>query len=237
MFAQVLAEFDERVVEVDLYFQLLKALDNEEIAIGQGAGPQVLTPGEPPEDWGRMLKGAAYLVLYNLVEAFVRRGFQTVFDVIRNESVCGTDLTEDFRRQWMAQRYRRKAAIDGSPRLYMEIANEIIQDILEGKAASMGHRTLPISGNIDADVIREVFRDHGVNLSSPPETRAGAALITVKAKRNALAHGADSFAECGRHLSAKDLTTTKDEVVLFIRSILVNLQSFTESKGYRAGTT
>lgn len=184
-----------------------------------------------------MLKGAAYLVLYNLVEAFVRRGFQTVFDMIRSESVCGTDLTEHFRREWMAQRYRRKATIDGSPRLYMGIANEIIQDILERKTVSMGHRSLPISGNIDADAIRDVCGFHGVDSTTPAEARGGDSLKLVKSKRNALAHGDESFVECGRHLSAQGLVEAKDEVVLYLRSILGNLQSFTESKGYKAGNT
>jgi hypothetical protein len=234
MFAQVLADFDDRVVEVNLFFQLLKALDNEEIVIGPGAGPQVFPPGPPPENWGRMLKGAAYLVLYNLVEAFVRRGFQTVFDVIRCENVCGTDLTENFRRQWMSQRYRRIQVIDGSPKQYMDIADEIIQHILEQKTASMGHRSLPLSGNIDADAIREVFDLHGVDSTTPPETRGGDSLKIVKTKRNALAHGDESFAECGRQLTAEDLVTAKDEVVMYMRSILDNLQSFTESKGYKS---
>jgi len=235
MFAQVLADFDERVVEVDLYFQLLKSLENEEIVIGPGTGPQVLTHGTPPEDWGSMLKGAAYLVLYNLVEAFVRRGFQTVFDVIRSESLCGADLTEHFRHQWMSQRYRRIQAIDGSPRQYMDIADEIVRHILEQKTASMGHRSLPLSGNIDADAIRDVFGLHGVDSTTPPETKGGDALKTVRAKRNALAHGDESFVECGRQLSAQDLVQAKDEVVLYMRSILGNLQSFTEAKGYKAG--
>ncbi len=237
MFAQVLTDFDERVAEVDLYLQLLKALDNEEIVIAAGAGPQVLPPGTPPEDCGRMLKGAAYLVLYNLVEAFVRRGFQTVFDVIRGESLCGADLTEHFRRQWMSQRYRRIQAIDGSPRQYMDIADEIIQHMLERKTASMGHRSLPISGNIDADAIRDVFGLHGVDATTPPETRGGDSLKLVKAKRNALAHGDESFVECGRHVTVKDLVEAKDEVVLYVRSILGNLQLFTETKGYKASNT
>lgn len=233
MFSQVLADFDERVAEVDLYFQLLKSLDNEEIAIAVGAGPQVLPPGSPPEDWGRMLKGAAYLVLYNLVEAFVRRGFQTVFDVIRSESVCGNDLTAQFRRQWMEQRYRRIKLIDGSPRLYMDIADNIIQEILQGETVSMGISNLPISGSIDADKVRGVFTDFGIDSSSLPRTSGVDPLRALRFKRNALAHGDESFAECGRQLAAEDLVKAKDEVVLFMRSILGNLQSFTEAKGYK----
>src|SRR5437016_5866041 len=94
MFAQVLADFADRAREVDLYFQLLSAFDNDEIAVVRGSGPQVLPVGAPPGDWGRMLKGAAYLVLYNLLEAFIRRGFKAIFDSISNDRLCGADLTQ-----------------------------------------------------------------------------------------------------------------------------------------------
>jgi hypothetical protein len=234
MFAQVMADFDDRVREVDLYFQALLALDNDEIAIVNGTGPQVLPPGGlPPTDWGRMLKGAAYLILYNLVEAFVRRGFQEVFESIKNEGLCGIELTKLLREQWIMQKNRKVKAYDGSPKVYMEIANEIVAEIAEKKVAHLSRVHLPFSGNLDADIIREVFRNHGVAHATPPAAKGGQALTTVKKKRNALSHGDESFVECGRALTAKDLSDAKGEIVLFMRSILQNLEQFAVNKSYK----
>src|SRR5947209_630184 len=103
MFADVFSDFDDRVQESDLYFRMLAALDNSEIAVVAGIGPQIVAPGAIPADWGRMLKGAAYLVLYNLVEAFIRRGFQELFEYIKNDALSGDKLIEVLRVQWVTQ--------------------------------------------------------------------------------------------------------------------------------------
>ena len=60
------------------------------------------------------------------------------------------------------------------------------------------------------------------------------ALTIVKKKRNSLAHGDESFSECGGLTTAGELVDTKDEVVLFIRGILSNLELFATTKAYKA---
>ena len=50
-------------------------------------------------------------------------------------------------------------------------------------------------------------------------------LITSRLKADCL--------ECGRPLTAADLVKAKDEIVLFIRSILQNLETFATSKSYK----
>jgi hypothetical protein len=233
MFAQVSADFDDRVREVELYFQVLSAIDNDEIAVITGTGPQIVPVGTPPDDWGMMLKGAAYLILYNLVEAFVRRGFQAVFESIKNDGLSGIQLSELFRTQWVMQKNRRVKAFDGLPKVYMEIANEIVMEIVSNKVAMLSRDHLPISGNLDAEAIRDVCFRHGVSHNTPAAAKGGAALTTVKQKRNALSHGDESFVECGRNLVAADLVKAKVEIVLFMKSILENLETFATSKSYK----
>lgn len=233
MFAQVIADFDERVKEVNLYFDALLSLENAEIAVIPGTSGQVLPVGKPPAEWASMLKGTAYLILYNLVEAFLRRGFQELFDSIKADKLCGADLIEDLRTQWIAQRNRKVKAFDGSPKVYMEIASDIVKEVIAKQAAAMSHAHLPITGNIDADVVRRVCSDHGVTLTVPPEARGGAALVTVKVKRNALSHGDKSFAEAKRNLVARDLLSAKEEIVFFMRSILNNLETYSNAKSYK----
>ena len=234
VFPQVIADFEDRVKEVDLYFQLLLSLENEEFAIVAGMGRQVVPVGKPPADWASMLKGAAYLVLYNLVEAFVRRGFQAVFDAIRNDGICGSDLIEVLRNQWIAQRNRKVKAFDGSPKVYIGIAGEIVREVIAKQAASMSHDLMPIVGNIDADIVKKVFSDHGVEFKVPKAARGGVSLATVKAKRNSLAHGVESFVEAGRNAVATTFVIEKTEVVLFMRSVLDNLEKYSTAKSYKA---
>lgn len=233
MFSAVMADFEDRVNEVNLFFTVLAAADNYELSVIPGTGPQVLPVGPLPTDWARMVKGAGYLILYNLVEAFVRRGFQEVFDSIKSDKLCGTDLIKVFRAQWIMQKNRKVSAFDGSPKLYMQIANEIVDEIATNATATLRRDRLPFSGNLDAKKIREVCMAHGIDHSTSPAAKGGTALTTVKAKRNALSHGDESFVECGRPLSASDLIAAKDEIVQFMRDILANLEKFATNKEYR----
>lgn len=234
MFAALYADFDDRVREVELYFTLLAALENDEIVIVPGtAQPQNVPPGPSPPDWGRMLKGTAYLVLYNLVEAFIRRGFQLVFDAVRNDGLCVADLSELFRIQWVKQRNRRIKPLDGSPKKYIELAEEIVSDVVNRNVVRLSRDHLPFSGNLDADEIRKVFFRHGVDDTTPAAANAGGELKTVKRKRNDLAHGDVSFEECGRNVAVADLIRAKNEIVVYVRGLLQNLERFTEGKNYR----
>lgn len=233
MFPQVFADFDARVREVDLYFQFLAALDNEEIVVRKGAGPQVVPIGPAPVAWHRMLKGAAYLILYNLVEAFIRRGFQAVYESIQADRLSGIELTELLRSQWVTQKTRKVRAFDGSPKVYTSIAIEIVDEIVAKGIARLHRDQLPVSGNLDADNIRELCNRHGVDHTTPASAKGGSALKIVKRKRNSLSHGDESFSECGRQVSAADLIQAKDEAVAFIRGILTNLQTFAASKSYK----
>jgi hypothetical protein len=234
MFAQVLADFEDRAREVDLYFQLLSALDNDELVVSRGSGPQVVPEGNVPADWDSMLKGSAYLVLYNLVEAFVRRGFQAVFDSIKSDGLIGVELTEVLRKQWVMQRNKRVTAFDGSPRVYMDIALELIGDIIAKNIVRLHRDHLPMSGNLDGETIRELCARHGVDQLTSAAAHGGSALTIVRQKRNSLAHGDESFAECGRLTTATQLVTAKDEIVSFMRDILGNMKKFADSKQYKA---
>jgi hypothetical protein len=233
MFAQVNLDFDDRVREVDVYFQVLQGIDNDELTVIQGTGPQKVPIGQPPADWGRMLKGTAYLILYNLVEAFVRRGFQAVFESIKSDGLHATQLTELLRTQWVMQKNRKVNAFDGSPKVYMKIANDIVTEIADNRVAQLSRDHLPFSGNLDAVQIREVCFSHGISHDTPADARGGAALTTVKQKRNSLSHGDESFVECGRTLAADDLVQAKNEIVAFIRGILQNLETFATNKDYK----
>ena len=117
MWETLLADFEDRAREVDLYFQFLIAMENDEFQIVKGTGAQVVQIGDPPAEWKCMLKGGASLVLYNLVESFMRRGFQSLFNTIKSEGLCGNELIDEFILQWVEQRNRAVSAFDGSPKV------------------------------------------------------------------------------------------------------------------------
>ncbi|MBL8809751.1 MAG: hypothetical protein JNM43_06200 [Planctomycetaceae bacterium] len=231
----LMLDFEDRVNEVELFFQLLVSAENEELCIQAGVGPQQLPIGTPiPGDWSKMIKGAAYLVLYNLVEAFVRRGFQLLFEAIAVEGLNGAKLSLELRTQWIMQANRSVKTFDGSPKVYMGITNQLVNEIVTNETARLSRSKLPFSGNLDAETIRFVCQQHGVDSRTDPAASGGAALTTVMKKRNALAHGDQAFVECGGEVTAGDLVRMKDETILFLRGILKNIESFVRDGKYKA---
>jgi hypothetical protein len=81
---------------------------------------------------------------------------------------------------------------------------EIVHAIIKGEVIELDRRATDISGNLDADQIRRLCKDHGITFTVAKEGRGGIVLETVKEKRNSLAHGTLSFAECGRDYSVQD---------------------------------
>lgn len=66
------------------------------------------------------------------------------------------------------------------------------------------------SDNLDARKIRELLEKHGIDFT---ETNNGDKphMLTVKNKRNSLAHGAESFDIAARNLTIEDLEKIKTE--------------------------
>jgi hypothetical protein len=85
---------------------------------------------------------------------------------------------------------------------------------------------------MDADIIREVCKGHGINFTPNTESKGGARLKDVKTKRNELAHGTLSFAECGREYSLEDLLEIKDQTYLFLSGLLDGMNAYYDNEGY-----
>lgn len=58
------------------------------------------------------------------------------------------------------------------------------------------------------------------------------ALEKVRKKRNALAHGDESFSRCARDLTISDLGIIKDTVIRFISEIVEGMEKYCNEKQY-----
>ncbi len=96
----------------------------------------------------------------------------------------------------------------------------------------MDRKATDISGNLDADKIRQICSEHGITYTIESECRGGLVLEDVKNKRNQLAHGTTSFAECGRYYSIEDLEKIKKETIIFLNSILKGMKKYYDDKTF-----
>jgi hypothetical protein len=101
-----------------------------------------------------------------------------------------------------------------------------------GETIELNRKALSFDGNLDADEIRKVCSGHGINFNPDSTCKGGERLKDVKTKRNELAHGTLSFAECGREYSLKDLTEIKDQTYVFLTGLLDGMNDYYENDGY-----
>lgn len=229
----VVDSFNERVVEIDLFFKMLQALDKPDV--------QLFFPNQVPRhkykkldpDWLKTLKGTAFLLIYNLVESSVREGIGAIYEKARVEKCTMGTLDIKIRKVWINQHFK-KMENSGSFNSFRDKGHELVELALTNAIASLDKELLPVSGNLDARKIREICNKHGMTFSKHRIAHMGDKLVTIKDKRNSLAHGDESFAECGRQHTVTELVEMKKQAVSYLRGVLRSIRTYIANEKYRA---
>lgn len=226
MMLSVYFDFDQRVKEIELYFVALKALDEKPLQ----------SSDEPyfNSEFIKILKANTLIMIYNLVESTVIRGITEIYDKIKEEKLTYSDVNTKIQKIWFSFKFRQVYDPLSHFISYQEQASKIIDSILNNKIIELDRKATSISGNLDAKKIRNVCVEHGISFVASPESRGGIQLETVKNRRNELAHGSSSFAECGRDLTYQDLNQIKDETICFLKGFLESIQSYYDDEKYRS---
>ncbi len=218
--------FDERVQEIDLYFEALKELD-------QGNTEHLGTSHYFDSEFIKILKANTLLMVYNLVESTVMGGILEIYDKLKQEGLTYSGVRKEIKDIWFAYKFRQVYDQQAHYNSYKDKAIEIVNSILTGEIIELDRKATAISGNLDAQQIRNVCHDHGICFTPEAGSRGGVVLETVKDRRNDLAHGTLSFAECGRDYSIEDLVKIKQETVLFLRGLLIGMKQYYDGKQYK----
>lgn len=238
----MLATFKERAEEIDEYFDFVEALADGRIvatASGLAITPKANIDAEdtgPPEPVPispivvRTLKGASYLLLYNLVESSMRNAVQGILDEITEKRVSYVNLRPEIRRT-LIKRFARaggkaaEKALTSSSKFGHFTSDAIALAFAPGEL---------FSGNVDAQRVRGVAAEYG--FPSVPEASDAAAygrhLLDVKQLRNDLAHGVKSFTEVGRSAEMENLAQAKDQTKALMDAVLTAVDVFISGKGY-----
>lgn len=225
----VLDDFARRTGEVSGYLEMLHALDRTGAAItGKRSRPVKVE-----DEWRRVSKAGAYLMIYNLVESSVRAAFSHVYSAMETDGCDLQSASEKLRLLWIDHHHRSIDRESSPPSRYREIAKTLVSAALANEGLRLQSSRLPISGNLDAEAIRYICHNHGVSVVVPRAAKGGEVLDAVKEQRNALAHGDKSFAECGREVTVSDLRRIFKQAVTFLRAILRNIEAFVNQRAYR----
>ena len=212
-------EYTKRLSEIDVYFDTLQLLDKGTCRIvcidilGQQTEKDIDT------NLSTILKANGFLLLYNLVEATIRNSLKAIFVSVHSQNLTFRDLTDNLRKLWIKQEIKNIKHED----IFL-----LSKQILENELMQFKAECINISGNIDAQKIRDIAKQFGYQ-----GTRDGRDLITIKEKRNKLAHGEYTFSEIGKDYTVRELIDFKNNTKSYLDDILLNIEQYINNKGYK----
>lgn len=224
-----LIEFQKRIKEVDIYFQTLDLLDKGRCEISCIDIQGNVHHKEIDNELSKILKANGFLLLYNLIEATIKTSIDEIFITIHSSNITFKSLTENLKSLWINQEIKDlKENAFNVATLRTKVMN-ISESILKSELTLFKSECINISGNIDAKKIREVAKQFGYN-----EPKNGGGLLTIKNKRNHLAHGEYTFAEIGKDYTVGDLVKFKNETELYLTEVLSNIDSYLVDMKFKA---
>ena len=206
------SEFQKRLDEVEIYFQTLKVLDHGscKIICTDILGNQI--EKQIDDELSKILKANGFLLLYNLIEATIRNSISAIFCVMHSENITFKKLTDNLRKLWINQELKN---------LKKDELLMLLSSILEDELITFKAECVNISGNIDAQKIRDIAKQFGYK-----EIKDGRDLITIKEKRNKLAHGEFTFSEIGKEYSVSELIKFKDNTKDYLQNVLISIEDY-----------
>lgn len=214
--------YRERTNEIELYFEALRDLYRTQSREMEYAFYK--------DDFLKILKANALIMIYNLVESSIMGGILEIYEELKTSGYSYKDVRKEIQDIWFSFKFNQVYDKTAHYNSYRDKAAEIINSILRNEPLEMDRKAADISGNLDADKIRQICSAHGITYTIESGCRGGMVLEDVKNKRNQLAHGTTSFAECGRYYAIDDLEKIKDETVIFLDGILRGMKKYYDEK-------
>lgn len=183
-------EYNQRVADVKAFYEVLQFLDsvetykNKPIEDTNTSRSLMLT-----RNMQKCLRAEAIIVLYNLIESTFSNCVLFVYDNIKDEKLHYGNLISELRNSWFREKINSKLSLDKARKISQSIADTLTSELIEFK-------DLPsdISGNLDLRKIISLSQKIGIKLERIPDVkRTGVVFLSIKSKRNDLAHGNKSF--------------------------------------------
>jgi hypothetical protein len=172
-------------------------------------------------------------MLYNLIESCIRSGFEDIYGAVKESGEPYPNVAEALRDIWSSHEISKAHKDTANRETYGKRVKEIIEQVISNNPLVITRDALDISGNLDARQIRTLLDIHKITFSESVQGDKNN-ILTVKTKRNALAHGDEAFGDAARDMTIEELEEIKDEVFIFISDVLLGMTNYYEAKKYLA---
>lgn len=169
-----------------------------------------------------ILKSSLILLLYNTIESTITSILTSIHDELKNHSFH--PLSKKIKKIYTEYHF------SGSKTNLMETIEKTISSQLKSPTLEEYTKIKKIySGNLDSRKIDEILASYGI---SPTKNRHKKLLLTIKEKRNKLAHGEQSFNEACRSLTLRELRELKKATDETMKECILLANQFLTSQGY-----
>ena len=229
-------EFDKRIVEIDLYFEILQTIELDKPKLSaysliENKQMEVLFDSERI----KILRANSFLLLYNLIESTIYNSIVSIFDKITDNQIKYFDMIEEVQRYWLNNLYKHdeKKKKETIISTFMNIANQIFTDNI-----SLVSNEISYGGSLDAQTIFETAKSMKIEIGNVhrvyDKNIHGETLKNIKNKRNWLAHGEKSFSEVGDNIAYPQLDEAKNHVRTFLEEFIKSVEEYIIKESYRA---
>jgi len=210
--------FNDRKEEIEFYFSVILDIEN---------GNALNTVDNAK--FFRIMKSNFVLMLYNLVEATTTSGMLEIYEALKDNTTSYDMLITQIQKIWREYKIKEIYKPDSKLQTYTKRVEEIINTITQDIPIELHKNMIGIDGNLNAKRIKEICDRHSIRYRVIDDNLV---LEDIRKKRNALAHGDDSFGRCARDLSVADLESIKDVVINFLSGIVEGMEQYCINKKY-----
>lgn len=224
------SDFEQRKKEVEDYFSFLNILDKETTLLKYVKDEETIEESIS-KDTQRILIANSFLILYNLIEATIRNSIVEIYDKIQEDEITYNKLSQSLKKIWIKNKTKNLKEGNFNINTLQNNVESIIDNVIDNEIILLTKDDIDISGNIDADKIRTLAKEIGFDKSS--DEKNGLNLVTIKNKRNGLAHGNHTFYDVGKDFTVKEISIFKNETFLYLTDVITNIEKFINEKKYQ----
>lgn len=215
--------FKERKDEINFFFSIMEKINND-------------TQNQYKIDnkrFFKIMKSNFLLMLYNLIESSIINGILEIYDKLTEEQCSYKELIKELQKVWTDYNIIKIYGPTVGINTYKVRIRETIDTIINNAPMSfkdIDKKILDINGNLDARKIKKLCDSHKIRYKLKNN---GECLFQIKQKRNALAHGDDSFSDCAKDFTINDLRKIKEDVFVFLENILDGMKNYYDNSLYK----
>ncbi|WP_226687154.1 MAE_28990/MAE_18760 family HEPN-like nuclease [Stutzerimonas stutzeri] len=172
-----------------------------------------------------MLRSAFVILLYNMIESTAFLVFERIHERVAVETYGS--LGDEMRRIWVDYFFSHHKSSDHHSHMEGTLGQTLKFPLLE----VFSKKVKLFSGNLDGKKLNELLKRYGIEPITAPGREK---LVTIKNRRNSIAHGEDMFKEACRDLSDSDLKDLRDSTFAALDDLVAGVESFLAEKSYLA---